>query len=228
MECSVVIPLFNEKESLPQLQERLHSVLEEFSCNFEIIYVNDGSTDSSLETLNVLKADYPSIRIISLEKNQGQSVALFAGFRESRGEWIITMDADLQNPPEEIHKLWQFKDGYDFITGIREKRRDSLFKKGSSRIAKFFRQAVLGDTTLDTGCSLRLFRRKVLERLPFFRNFHRFFTFLTRESGFKIKEVPLRHSERKFGKSKYTTWKRAKEGVFDLLGVFWLKRRIIH
>jgi glycosyltransferase involved in cell wall biosynthesis len=228
MELSVVIPLFNEEENLLLLQEKLHSVCEKITGSYEIIYVDDGSIDSSPDVLRRLQKTYPAVRSISFQENQGQSAGLLAGFKASRGEWIITLDADLQNPPEEILKLWEFKDRFDFITGIREKRRDSFLRKISSRIAKFFRWITLGDTTQDVGCSLRLFRREIAGSLPYFKNFHRFFTFLAREAGFSIQEVPLQHSERKFGNSKYTTWKRAREGVFDLIGVFWLKRRIIN
>lgn len=228
MELSVVIPLFNEEESLLPLQEKLHGVCEKITGSYEIIYVDDGSTDSSPDVLRRMQNNYPAVRSISFQENQGQSAGLLAGFRASQGEWIITLDADLQNPPEEILKLWEFKDRFEFITGIRVKRKDGFLRKVSSRIAKVFRWLTLGDTTQDVGCSLRLFRREVAGSLPYFKNFHRFFTFLAREAGFSIQEVPLQHSERKFGSSKYTTWKRAKEGIFDLIGVFWLKRRIIN
>jgi glycosyltransferase involved in cell wall biosynthesis len=227
MELSVVVPLFNEEQNLVPLQERLHTVCEQISRAYEIIYVDDGSTDSSPEILKKLKKTYPAVRYISFSKNQGQSAALYAGFKASGGKWIITLDSDLQNPPEEIPRLLEFEDKFDFITGIRKDRKDSAFKKLSSRIAGAFRSLVLKDTTSDTGCSLRMFKRDVVTGLPYFRNFHRFFTLLARESGFTVKEVPLKHNERKFGTSKYTTWKRAKAGVFDLFGVFWLKRRLI-
>jgi glycosyltransferase involved in cell wall biosynthesis len=227
MELSVVIALFNEEEALPHLQERLHKVCERISQEYEIIYVDDGSTDSSLEILKKFKKNYPSLRIISFKKNQGQSAGLFAGFKAARGDWIITLDADLQNPPEEIYKLLIFKDSFDFITGVREKRKDSVLKKVSSQIARFFRWIILKDITKDTGCSLRMFKREIIDCLPYFKNFHRFFTFLVREKGFKIKEVPVKHNPRQFGKSKYGILKRAKEGIFDLIGVFWLKKRLI-
>jgi glycosyltransferase involved in cell wall biosynthesis len=227
MEFSVVIPLFNEEETLPLLHEKLHTVCESISKDYEIIYVDDGSTDSSPEILEGLKNDYPTVRVVSFKQNRGQSAGLYAGFKESRGTWIITLDADLQNPPEEILKLWKSRDGFDFITGIREKRKDSLLRIISSRIAKYFRWLTLGDTTQDIGCSLRIFKREIVDRLPYFRNFHRFFTLLTREAGFRIKEIPLKHHVRQFGESKYTTFQRAREGIFDLIGVFWLKRRLI-
>jgi glycosyltransferase involved in cell wall biosynthesis len=228
MDFSIVIPLFNEEENLTLLQERLHIVCEQISRAYEIIYVDDGSTDSSPKILKDLDKTYPAVRYISFDKNQGQSAALYAGFKASGGKWIITLDSDLQNPPEEIPRLLEFEDKFDFITGIRKDRKDSAFKKLSSRIARSFRSLVLKDTTSDTGCSLRMFKRDVVTGLPYFRNFHRFFTLLARESGFTVKEVPLKHNARKFGTSKYTTWKRAKEGIFDLIGIFWLKRRLIH
>jgi len=228
MKLSVVITLFNEAETLPLLQERLHKVCEDISCKYEIIYIDDGSTDSSLDILKELKKIYPAIRVISLKKNQGQSVGLFAGFKAARGEWIVTLDADLQNPPEEILKLLAFKNDFDFITGVRERRKDRLLKKISSKIARFFRWMILKDITKDTGCSLRMFKRGMTDYLPYFKNFHRFFTFLAREGGLKVKEVPVEHNLRQFGKSKYGVLKRAKEGIFDLIGVFWLKKRLIN
>lgn len=228
IELSIVIPLFNEEETLPLLQERLHLVCENIACKYEIIYVDDGSTDGSLKVLKELKKVYHPIRVVSFKKNQGQAACLFAGFKASRGEWIITLDADLQNPPEEIPKLLEFKNSFDFITGIREERRDSFLRKISSNIARFFRWLILKDTTQDVGCSLRMFKRGIIEYLPYFKNFHRFFTFLAREAGFKVKEVPLKHDVRKFGESKYGILKRAKEGIFDLIGVFWLRRRLIN
>lgn len=224
---SVIIPLFNEQESLKRLQKRLSEVLKRVHSDYEIIYVDDGSTDSSLDILKELKKIYPLIRIISFKKIQGQSVALFAGFKASRGEWIITLDADLQNPPEEIPRLLEFTVDYDFITGIRTPRKDGFVKKIASKIARFFRWLVLRDTTQDVGCSLRLFKREVIDYLPLFQHFHGFVTFLAREAGFRVKEIPVAHSSRKFGKSKYGIIKRAKQGIFDLIGVFWLKRRFI-
>ncbi len=227
MNCSVIIPLYNEEENLRPLHSGLHSVLESLPGPYEIIFIDDGSTDSSLQVIKELSRDYPAVRFISFKENKGQSSALYAGFRSSGGEWIITLDADLQNPPEEIPRLWECRHDADFVTGVRKKRRDTLLRKISSRIAKHFRSVILGDITQDTGCSLRMFKKEVVESLPYFRNFHRFFTFMAREAGFSIREVPLSHNERRFGASKYTTWGRAKEGIFDLIGMFWLKRRFI-
>ncbi|MEM7817104.1 MAG: glycosyltransferase, partial [Candidatus Aenigmatarchaeota archaeon] len=126
-----------------------------------------------------------------------------------------------------ILKLIKEKENFDFITGVRKKRKDNFLRKASSEIAKFFRLLILADVTLDTGCSLRLFKKEIVEVIPFFKNFHRFFTFLVRCYGFRIKEIEVGHQPRLAGKSKYTTLKRLKEGLFDLFGVFWLKKRLI-
>jgi glycosyltransferase involved in cell wall biosynthesis len=220
--------VYNEAESLGLLQAKLYDVMENVSREYEIIYVDDGSQDASLAVLKELKKHYPRIKIISFKENRGQSTALFVGFRAASGDWLITLDSDLQNPPEEITKLLKFKDEFDFITGVRQKRKDSHARKISSQIARGFRWLILHDTTKDTGCSLRAFKREIVERLPFFKNFHRFFTFLVKSMGFKVKEVCVAHHPREFGISKYGTLKRTREGIFDLWGVLWLKRRLIY
>lgn len=227
MEYSVVIPLFNEEQSLGILQESLSQVMESLSCQYEIIYVNDGSKDNSLDILRGIKEKCAKVNIAALKENKGQSAALQAGFKIARGRWIITLDADNQNPPGEIPKLVTYKNGFDFITGVRRQRKDNLFRKGASLAARLFRWIVLGDDTQDTGCSLRLFKREIIEAIPAFKNFHRFFTFLVKAKGFLVKEVCVQHNKRQFGKSKYGVLKRAWEGFFDLWGVFWLKNRLL-
>ena len=227
MKFSVVIPVFNEAGSIGALQERLHEVMRKTSAEYEIIYVDDASNDSSPDILKGLTQRFAETRLISFKQNRGQSTALYAGFRAANGEWIITLDADGQNPPEEIPHLLEFCDKCDFVTGIREKRNDNVARKFSSIVARSVRRMVLGDTTTDTGCSLRIFRREIIESLPFFRNFHRFFPFLVKTMGFSIKEVGVAHNKRTSGESKYGIWKRLKEGIFDLWGVFWLNRRLI-
>ncbi|MCX5666701.1 MAG: glycosyltransferase family 2 protein [Candidatus Omnitrophica bacterium] len=223
IEYSVVIPLYNEEESLPVLQEELHAAMESLGRGYEIIYVNDGSADSSLEALSALKERYPKIRIISLLKNKGQCKALAAGFRASLGEWIITMDADLQNPPSEICKLLEFKDEYDLIIGRRKIRKDSYSKIAASRLAWFIRLLVLRDTCKDAGAALRIYRRSMIGRIPLFRRFYYYFPYLARTRGFKVKEIDVEHRHRRFGRSKYGNLKRAAEGVVDL----WKVRRIV-
>lgn len=227
MQFSAVIPVYNEEESLRPLQERLSRVMESATPQYEIIYVDDGSIDSSLEVLKDLARNHPAVKIISLKENRGQSTALYVGLKSSQGAWIVTLDADGQNPPEEIVRLLEFRKDFDFITGIRHKRIDGFMKKKASTIARFFRWLILADITKDTGCSLRMFKREIVESLHFFNNFHRFFTFLARMQGFSVKEVRVTHYKRMFGRSKYGICKRLREGLFDLWGVFWLKKRLI-
>lgn len=227
MKYSLVIPVFNEAESLGTLQKDMCAVMNATAGSYEIVYVDDASTDTSLAVMQELKKQFPHVRILSFKENKGQSAALYAGFKAAIGEWIITLDADGQNPPQEIVRLLPFCGSYDFITGIREKRQDSFMRKKASWIARTFRRLILGDITQDVGCSLRIFKREIVGEVPFFKNFHRFFTFLVRAQGFRIKEVLVGHQERRFGKSKYTTLKRLGEGIWDLSGVLWLKKRLI-
>ncbi|MCF7908409.1 MAG: glycosyltransferase family 2 protein [Candidatus Omnitrophica bacterium] len=227
MEFSVVIPVLNEAESLSPLQKELQEVMQQMRCEYEIVYVDDASSDSSLEVLKGLAEQYERIRVVSFNKNRGQSAALAAGFNVSRGEWIITLDSDGQNPPSEIVKLIEFKDKFDFVTGVRKNRQDSFNRKIASSVAKFFRWLTLGDISQDTGCSLRLFKKEILNSLPLFDHFHRFFNLLVRSKGFSIKEVAVNHRGRLFGVSKYSTTKRMLSGIFDLWGVVWFKKRLI-
>jgi len=227
MDYSVVVPIYNEEENLKVLLNEITSVMDSVQGDYEIIFVDDGSTDNSLQILKELQSENRKLRVISFSKNSGQSAALFAGFKLAKGEWIITLDADLQNPPAEIKKLLKFKDEFDYITGFRKKRKDSFFRRVSSQIARISRKVVLRDKTIDTGCGLKLFKREIISHIPFFKNFHRFFTFLVRTAGFKVAEIEVEHLPRFKGKSKYTTLRRLKEGLIDLWGVWWLKRRLI-
>jgi len=205
-------------------QEELNPVLKKLSRKYEIVYIDDGSTDSSLAVLKELKKKFSNISIVSLKENKGQSAALRAGFKVSRGKWIITLDADLQNPPQDIFKLLPFRENFDFITGVRNNRKDASFRIFSASVAKFFRWVLLKDNTTDTGCSLRMFKREIADAIPFVRNFHRFFSFLVKIKGFSVKEVNVSHRPRKYGKSKCNFLKRICESILDLCNVHRLKK----
>jgi len=224
---SVVVPVFNEQDSLPILHERLVKVLESIGKKYEIIYVNDASTDRSLEILNRIASTGKNFYVVSHSQRQGQSAAFYSGFVKASGIWLITIDADLQNEPQEIKKLVKYieKGQWDVAQGVRKKRKDSFMRRISSRIAWYARSFVLKDKTIDVGCSLRVFRRTCLEGLFFFHNFHRFFTYLMSLNGCRIIQVEVGHKARKYGKSKYNNIKRALEGIFDLFGVYWLSKR---
>ena len=227
LKFSVVVAVRDEQDSLLELQKELNTAMAATASKYEIIYVDDASSDASHKILKDLQKSFPGIRIISFEQNAGQSAALVAGFRAARGEFIITLDADGQNPPKEIQKLIGFCEEYDCVTGIRINRKDDRVRKIASGVAHLFRKIILQDTTQDTGCSLRIFKRKIIDQLPFFKNFHRFFVFIIKTYGFSVIEVTVRHRQRTAGLTKYSNFKRLCEGLIDIWAMLWLKHRIL-
>jgi len=220
---SVVVPVYNEEGNLKTLHESICDVMSHYG-GYEIIYADDGSSDSSKDILHEIQKSNPGITVITHPKNKGQSRALWSGLEKTQGEWVVTLDADLQNPPGEIAKFLEFKNDYDFITGIRRKRKDSLFKKIASGLAHMIRFVVLRDTTSDTGCSLRMFRKSIFENTEFFEGIHRFMPYIARTKGARIKEVPVEHHVRLSGNSKYGGClngylKRARDGLKSLIHV---------
>lgn len=227
---SIVCPFYNEKENLKPLIDRLLVVCRQFTEDWEILLVDDASSDQGAEEIRPDLAQEKRIRLIELGRNTGLTTALYAGLQEARGDLLVTLDSDLQNPPEEIPKLlWMLRSGeVDMVTGIRENREDSAFKKLISRIANGIRRAVLRDTIRDTGCSLRAFRRDVLKAYYPYKGMHRFFAPVAEALGFKIKQVPVRHEKRGFGKSKYGLWNRIGGPLWDLIAIRWLLTNKIH
>jgi glycosyltransferase involved in cell wall biosynthesis len=228
---SVVIPVKDERDNLVPLTERLLKVLaaeaRSQSAPFEIIYIDDGSTDGSGPLLDRLADEYEAVRVRHFDRNYGQTTAFAAGFREARGELIVTMDGDLQFDPGDIPLLLPLITQYDLVCGWRKDRHDNLVRKLSSRIACSFRHTVLGKDVHDTGCSLKIFRRPVVERLQLFEGMHRFFPALARTYGFSVGEVPVRHYPRAHGVSKYGIGNRLFRGLYDLFAVRWMKSRIL-
>lgn len=227
IELSVVVPVFNEEENLPILIPRLSEVLNPLGLTYEMIFVDDGSSDGSRRILKEMATQYGGLRMIGLKENRGLSTALIAGMREARGEWIVTLDSDLQNDPEDIPKLLVYLDRYDLATGWRQKRDDPWLKRISSKIANAIRNRLSGEQIQDSACTLRAFKRECLQDLIPFDGMHRFFSTLAKMRGYKIVEVPVIHHSRKFGKSKYNIRNRAMRAFIDLLGVRWLKNRRI-
>lgn len=227
IEYSVVVPVFNEEENLRILTQEIVSVMNELKNPYEIIFVDDGSTDDSLKILKELKKEYNQLKVIVFEKNSGQSAALEAGFRKSKGNIIITLDADLQNDPNDIPKLLKELYDCDSVVGWRDKRRDSLGKKITSFLGNFFRNLFLKDGIHDTGCSLKVFKRKAIERLKLFKGMHRFLPALIMMEGYKVKEVKVNHRPRKYGKTKYGFFDRFRATIIDLLAVMWMKKRVV-
>jgi len=226
---SVVIPIKDERDNLHPLTNQLTKVLEGLDTSkkapFEIIFVDDGSIDGSSAILDELVGQSPDIRVLHLDGNHGQTAAFDAGFRHARGTLIATLDGDLQYDPADLAKLLPLATQYDLVCGYRQQRLDNIIRKLSSRIANFVRNAVIHDGIQDTGCSLKVFRRTVIERIPLFRNMHRFFPALAQMHGFSVTEVPVQHFPRAHGHSKYGIGNRMFVGLYDLFAVRWMQQR---
>jgi len=219
---SIVVPAFNEESSLPILIEDLEKELREYQ--HEIIVIDDGSSDSTLKTLLKIRKANKNLVVVKFIRNYGQTSAMDAGFARAKNDIVITMDADLQNPAGEIHKLIaEIGKGYDVVCGWRVNRLDSVGKKIMSRLAYGLRRFVIKDTLHDAGCTLKAYRREVLEGLYLFGEMHRFIHVLLKSRGCKVAEIQVAHSERRYGKTKYGV-SRIFKGILDLIVVkFWLE-----
>ena len=224
---SIVIPLYNEEESLPELIRELRNVLEEISFVFEILFIDDGSQDGSSIVLHEAAQKDNRIKVIRFKKNYGQSAAFAAGFQSAGGRVVVTMDADLQNDPHDIPLLLEKIESFDAVCGRRVHRRDSRTKKISSRIANRIRNWISEEQISDVGCSLKAFRRECLQSFPYFNGMHRFFPTLIKMEGFSVIEVNVNHRPRLYGRTKYGIGNRAFRGLCDLLAVRWMKKRHI-
>ncbi|MBI5709023.1 MAG: glycosyltransferase family 2 protein [Candidatus Eisenbacteria bacterium] len=226
-EISVVIPAYNEVESLDPLLAELRAALAAAGRAWEIVLVDDGSTDGTAERIAAEAARDPRVRAVRLEANAGQSAALAAGFSRARGAILVTLDADLQNDPADLPRVLAALEGADVVSGIRAERRDTWLRIASSRIANGFRRRVLGDPVTDIGCSFKAYRRAALEGIPMFVGVHRFLPALCVFRGARLVEVPLLHRPRRHGISKYGVGNRLWRGLHDLVGVRWLKSRLV-
>jgi len=225
LELSVVLPVFNEAQSLPILWEELQAVLKTFGAAAEVIVVDDGSSDGSVDFVRLLQVSDPRVRLIRLTKNSGLSSALAAGLLASRGRIIVTLDSDLQSDPADISALLGYLDRWDAACGWRQSRRDPWLKRVSSRIANNVRVVVLDDQIHDSACSLRAMHRRCVESLELFDGFHRFIPALLRQAGHRVIAVPVHHRPRRFGVSHYGVRNRAWRAFVDMLGVRWLHLR---
>jgi len=226
-DLSVVIPVHNESANIEaliaEIGEALIGIVE-----FELIVVDDASTDATRDVLQSATASRPWLRILYHRANAGQSTAILTGIRAARANWISTLDGDGQNDPADIPALLEMhkaQPGLGMICGHRQKRRDTAIRRWSSRIANAVRSNMLGDDTPDTGCGLKLFDREVFLSMPHFDHFHRFMPALFRLRGAQIASVPVNHRQRGGGVSHYGVWNRLWVGIVDIIGVMWLKRR---
>ena len=230
IDLSIVIPLKDESENIGPLADELTGVLEDHPWSWECVWVDDGSTDGSLLILKSLVQKNPRHRYISFEKNAGQSAAFWAGFQAARGKTLATIDGDGQNDPAGIPPLVEMVESgeCDMANGYRARRKDTLVRKLSSRIANAFRNWVTGKTVRDVGCSTRVFRRECVESLPQFKGMHRFLPTLVALRGFRLAEAPVNHRPRVHGKTKYSINNRLWVGLADTFGVLWIRKRAFH
>ena len=228
-DLSIVVPVYDEEESLPLLWAELREVLERLGLAFEVIFVDDGSRDRSAEVIRGFREADPRVRLVRLKENGGETAATDAGFKAARGRRIVVMDADLQNDPRDIPALLSHLDHWDAATGWRVQRAqgDGLVRRVSSRIANQFRNWVSHESIHDSGCTFRAFRRECLRGLVLYRGFHRFIPTLLKMRGYRVIEVPVSHRPRRFGRSKYGVLNRACVAFADLLAIRWMNARLL-
>ncbi len=221
---SVVVPLYNESESLDELYKGIVETVEAMGIDFEILYVDDGSTDSSFEILSAIRSHDPRVRIIRFMTNSGKAAALQAGFDASTGDYIITMDADLQDDPVEIPELAAaLYDGLDLVSGWKKDRKDPLSKKLPSKLFNMVAGYFAGLKLHDFNCGLKAYRREVIESFRIYGELHRYIPVMAKFNGFRVGEIVVRHHPRKYGRSKYGA-RRFAAGFLDLLTVILLTR----
>lgn len=224
VDISLVIPLFNEEESLPELTSWIDRVCRENNFTYELIFIDDGSIDRSWEVIEGLKVEYPTIRAFRFRRNYGKSAALYVGFEATRGAVVITMDADLQDSPDEIPLLYNMvrNEGYDLVSGWKGKRRDPLGKTLPSKFFNATARAVSGIKLHDFNCGLKAYRSKVVKSIEVYGEMHRYIPILAKKAGFKrIGEKVVEHYARKYGVSKFG-WERMVKGYIDLLSVMFM------
>lgn len=225
---SIVVPLKNEAENVTDLYEEIVPVMEALKKPWELLFIEDGSTDATLPVITTIAAQDPRVRVLVFDRNYGQSSAFDAGFRAALGEWVITLDGDRQNDPADIPRLIEKSANYDLVCGFRRKRRDPWHKRITSKLANRVRGWLCQDAVRDTGCSLKLYRKDCLNRIKMYQGMHRFLPALFLIEGFRITEVPVNHRERVRGATKYTFLNRSFNTIADMLAVRWMRKRRLH
>jgi len=231
IDLSIIIPLYNEEKSLIELYENIISVLKGINKSHEIIFIDDGSQDRSFEILIDFHRKDKNVRIIQFRKNYGKSAALECGFREARGDIVITMDADLQDDPKEFPNLIaKINEGYDLVSGWKKKRYDPFIKRNTSKLYNFVTSIVSGIRLHDFNCGLKAYRNEVVKQIDIYGQLHRFIPVLAHWEGFRVGEIVVKHHPRKYGKTKFGAF-RFIAGFLDLFTVVFLhkfKKRPLH
>ena len=227
MDISVVIPLYNEEESLPELFAWIQRVMKQNGFSYEVIFVNDGSTDRSWQVIEELAAQNDTVRGIKFRRNHGKSPALYCGFAKAQGDVVITMDADLQDSPDEIPELYRMitQDGYDLVSGYKKKRYDPLSKTLPTKLFNATARAVSGIKNLhDFNCGLKAYRKEVIKNIEVYGEMHRYIPYLAKNAGFnKIGEKVVQHQARKYGVTKFGL-NRFVNGYLDLISLWFLSK----
>ena len=230
MNLSIVIPVKNEAGNIAPLVDEIGAALDGKGVDYEIVYVDDGSNDTTAAEIARLQATNTRLRLVTHAKSCGQSAAIRSGVKAARAPWIATLDGDGQNDPADLPSLWQIAKAAPIqppllIAGHRARRQDSWSKRRASKIANAIRRAMLRDDTPDTGCGLKLFPRALFLDLPYFDHMHRFLPALALREGGIVRSLPVNHRPRERGASKYGVFDRLWVGIADLFGVMWLCRR---
>lgn len=224
-EFTIVVPVYNEAESISRLAEALSKYSSKNNNLTNILFVDDGSKDESLEAIRKFCSYYPNFSYISFAENRGLSAAIKAGFDYTKTPFVGYIDADLQTTPEDFDKLLPYCKDYAMVTGIRQNRQDSFVKNISSKIANSFRRMMVHDGIADTGCPLKVFHTETAQKLPFFNGNHRFFAALILMFGEKVKQVPVQHFPREAGEAKFGLSNRLIAPFLDCFHVRWLQKR---
>jgi len=224
VKISVVVPLFNEEESLVELYEQLSKAVCSLEKPIEFLFIDDGSTDGSMQVLTELHKKDPQVRVVQFRRNYGKSAALALGFKKARGKLIITLDADLQDEPYEIPNLVKkLEEGFDLVSGWKKIRKDPFIKKNTSKLFNFVTRKMTGLGIHDMNCGLKAYRREVTDTVNVYGQLHRFLPVLAQWQGFKVGEVVVKHNPRKYGKTKFGA-SRFIAGFFDLMTVLFITR----
>ena len=226
MDISVVVPLYNEEESIPELFSWIERVMHEHHFTYEVIFISDGSTDRSWSIISDLRRRSDCVKGIRFRRNYGKSPALYCGFAEARGDVVITMDADLQDSPDEIPELYRMikEEGYDLVSGYKQKRYDPLSKTLPTKLFNATARRVSGIKNLhDFNCGLKAYRQEVVKNIEVYGEMHRYIPYLAKNAGFsRIGEKVVHHQARKYGTSKFMGWNRFVNGYLDLLTLWFL------
>jgi dolichol-phosphate mannosyltransferase len=224
-EISIVVPVFNEEENVLPLAEEIAAAMEPISNSYEIVFVDDASTDATWERIDQARQRVNRVRGLRHERNAGQSAALWTGIQATQGPILVTLDGDRQNDPADLPRLFAELKEYDFVCGVRCKRRDNWLRLVSTKVARAARRTALKVDFCDTGCAFRVFKRDALNGIFPFNGLHRFLPVLVHGNGARTREIPIGHRARVAGVSKYGLWNRLGRGIYDLIAIAWYQKR---